>query len=531
MPPKRTASDVAKRAKKPKTSAAPSPEEIAEIGADIIKATSNYNRLSELVPLLKNPNEDTHTAVLNALYNVFRHMAKEDLLLNRDHVVEAKKKDQKTKVPDLNKQAVAEWITAKYDSYKSHVVKMLTNNKSANSRLMALEILMRLVKIENKCWSAEGASWFPTRLLGQIVWAVATCQVDVNLSTLSHFVSEYLDKYDDIRYHVYNESGRLFRLNAIPKQTDLAKLSVRVQELFLHADSAAFPASNADIVSFWTKKPASKKDALLHHDTQTLAFQTGWLRILGLPQSDEQYKTVLTVMHQKIIPFLNQPHTAMDFLTQSYDLGGGVALLALNGLFSLMQKQNLEYPDFYAKLYALLDEQVLYAAYRSRFFRLLDIFLSSSHLAGAIVASFVKRCSRLALTAPPAAVVTLYPFVYNQLKRHPACMVLLQNEVEDEYTDPFDAEETDPLKTEAINSSLWELETVQSHYHPNISKLGKIISEPFRKPQYVMEDFLDHSYESLIDQEMAKNIRNVPAVEFDRFEVFGDGKYMDGWVF
>jgi U3 small nucleolar RNA-associated protein 19 len=110
-------------------------------------------------------------------------------------------------------------------------------------------------------------------------------------------------------------------------------------------------------------------------------------------------------------------------------------------------------------------------------------------------------------------------------------MTLLQRHVEGEYEDPFDPEETDPLKTNALESSLWELETVQSHYHPNISKLAKIISEPFRKPQYNMEDFLDHSYESLIDQEMGKNIRNVPAVEFDKFKVFGDGQYMEGWSF
>ncbi|KAG5359745.1 hypothetical protein CJU90_5585 [Yarrowia sp. C11] len=528
---KRAASEVTKKVKKAKATLEMTPEEISNLGTEITKSTTNYNKLSELMPMLKSTDEDVHTAALNSLYNVFRYMAKEDLLLNPDHVVEPKKKDQKTKVPDLNKKAVAEWISPKYETYKKHVLKMLNSSKLANSRLMALEILMRLVKIENKCWSAEGVSWFPTRLLGDIVWAIATCFIDVNLSTLSYFVSEYLDKYDDIRFHVYNESGRLFRLTNIPDNVDQKKLSIRIQELFLHADAAAFPKSNEDISSFWTKKPTSKKDAILHHDTQTLAFQTGWLRILGLPQTNDQYKTVLTVMHQKIIPFLNQPHTTMDFLTQSYNMGGGVALLALNGLFLLMQKQNLEYPDFYTKLYALLDEQVLYASYRSRFFRLLDVFLSSSHLAGAIVASFVKRCSRLALTAPPAAVVTVYPFVYNQLKRHPACMTLLQRHVDGEYEDPFDPEETDPLKTNALESSLWELETVQSHYHPNISKLAKIISEPFRKPQYNMEDFLDHSYESLIDQEMGKNIRNVPAVEFDKFKVFGEGQYMEGWSF
>lgn len=37
-----------------------------------------------------------------------------------------------------------------------------------------------------------------------------------------------------------------------------------------------------------------------------------------------------------------------------------------------------EYPDFYKKLYGLLDASVFHVKYRSRFFHLLDLFLSSS---------------------------------------------------------------------------------------------------------------------------------------------------------
>lgn len=39
---------------------------------------------------------------------------------------------------------------------------------------------------------------------------------------------------------------------------------------------------------------------------------------------------------------------------------------------------NRDYPDFYHKLYTLLDRNIMHVKYRSRFFRLLDIFLSSS---------------------------------------------------------------------------------------------------------------------------------------------------------
>lgn len=36
-----------------------------------------------------------------------------------------------------------------------------------------------------------------------------------------------------------------------------------------------------------------------------------------------------------------------------------------------------DYPNFYQKLYALLDRHVMHVKYRARFFRLLDTFLAS----------------------------------------------------------------------------------------------------------------------------------------------------------
>ena len=42
--------------------------------------------------------------------------------------------------------------------------------------------------------------------------------------------------------------------------------------------------------------------------------------------------------------------------------------------------------------------------------------------------------------------------------------------------DPFLADETDPALTRAIDSSLWEIESLQSHYHPNVAAIARIIS-------------------------------------------------------
>ena len=63
--------------------------------------------------------------------------------------------------------------------------------------------------------------------------------------------------------------------------------------------------------------------------------------------------------------------------------------------------------------------------------------------------------------------------------------------------DPFDPEEKDPLETGAIDSCLWELETLRGHWQPNVATLARILGEQFTKAAYGLEDFLDHSYGSV----------------------------------
>ena len=212
----------------------------------------------------------------------------------------------------------------------------------------------------------------------------------------------------------------------------------------------------------------------------------------------------------------------MDFLTDSYNMGGSISLLALSGLFQLINSKNLDYPSFYPKLYSLLDADLLHSKHRSRFLRLLNTFLSSTHLPASLIASFIKRLSRLALFAPPAAIVAIVPYVYNLLKEHPTCTFMIHRRpfppdtlsTENLGNDPFDMSEPNPELTHAIHSSLWELESLQSHYHPNVASLTRIISEPFTKQQYNLEDFLDHGYASMVDSELGKEAKKAPVVEW-----------------
>lgn len=241
--------------------------------------------------------------------------------------------------------------------------------------------------------------------------------------------------------------------------------------------------------------------------------------ILTLAETHE----VLLRLHAQVLPHLTRPKQLHDFLVDCLAFGGPTSLLALNAIFTLIVSHNLDFPSFYNKLYALLDASVLHVRYRSRFLRLLETFLSSTHLPSNLIASFIKRLSRLSLRSSPSAIVVLIPFIFNLLKKHPTLMKMIHRNFEGDrlasgpmgIKDGFKDDEMDPMKTGALEeSSLWEIASFgatqnamlnmgleidaisggETHYLQQVSTLDRILAEPFTKERYDLEDFLDITY-------------------------------------
>ncbi|CAG8757018.1 21774_t:CDS:2 [Gigaspora rosea] len=136
--------------------------------------------------------------------------------------------------------------------------------------------------------------------------------------------------------------------------------------------------------------------------------------------------------------------------------------------------------------------------------------------------------SRLSLTSPPHGIVILIPLIYNLIRRHPSCMVLIHRPYEINSRtvdgghvniiseDPYIFDEPDPMNSNAIASSLWELKTLQNHYLPNVATLAKIFQDKFNKPSYDLEDFLDHTYATLFEAETSKKPKKAPALAFEK---------------
>lgn len=53
-------------------------------------------------------------------------------------------------------------------------------------------------------------------------------------------------------------------------------------------------------------------------------------------------------------------------------------MLALQGVLELMRHHNIDYPDIYERLYAMLEPEMFATRYKRRLLRLCDVFLTST---------------------------------------------------------------------------------------------------------------------------------------------------------
>jgi U3 small nucleolar RNA-associated protein 19 len=502
--PERRESKTKSRRKSPSEDGNDTQAEILQLETQILESRKHYNNIATLLQLARQPEAENEAPILAvvALCRVFSR-----LLATGDMV--------KSKGMGEAEALIVSWLKGRYQEYKDVLLNDFLRSEALPKQSVALTLLMRLVKVEATAQKDHNVKNGP---LPRLIEALLLLPLDD--PNRDEFADKYFKQYDDIRFHTFETVRSVL-------DTDLelpTKRLVASNSLALLSTLDKVPKSQADIQNFYIPTQPSKSPALPLRTYKDRA-QEAWLATMRAGLNKEQRKSILTAFSYQIAPWFQQPEMLMDFLTDSYNVGGATSLLALSGLYYLIAEKNLDYPSFYLKLYSLLDDGLLHSKHRSRFFRLLDTFMSSTHLPAALVASFIKRLSRLALHGPPAGVVVVIPWVYNMFKRHPACTFMMHREIRDPALqqnlnqngmhDPFLMHELDPMLTNAIDSSVWELEALQTHYHPNVATLAKIISEQFTKRSYNLEDFLDHSYTALLDVELNRDLKKDPEVEFE----------------
>lgn len=140
----------------------------------------------------------------------------------------------------------------------------------------------------------------------------------------------------------------------------------------------------------------------------------------------------------------------------------------------------------------MFEPEIFHTKYKARLFYLADIFLSSSHLPENLVAAFAKRLARLALVAPPQDVITIIYFIGNLILRHPGLKRMISHPMGDKIpSDPYVMDERDPVQSNAIESSLWEIASLQQDVIPSIAQAAKLISNPLPKCEWNLSSHLE----------------------------------------
>ncbi|RWS16833.1 nucleolar complex protein 4-like protein [Dinothrombium tinctorium] len=403
-----------------------------------------------------------------------------------------------------------------YNSTKNELLRIIKSEQSDEAIQLCVLNLMKLLSNEGK-YPIEDVkhSYFPFEFLKSIIAAIL--REDRDMSAIIAKFDEYVE-YDDVKHSTLK--SLLFLLKE--KNGDTSD----VTELFMHNVFNLLSSIRLPILGKIKRKRKGQKISSenesnllcepldvelpkfkLEYEKAADLFASVWLQFISLKMPTKLYRNILMILDDHVMPHFRNPLSLSDFLINSFNVGGSVSILALSSLFILIQKCNLEYPDFYTQVYSLFEPNILHVKYRARFFFWSDVFLSSTHLPEYLVAAFIKRLSRMALVANVDALMIIIPFIVNLFVRHPNLSILMnRSDKQSVIDDPFDNEEKDPLKTNALESSLWEMKTLQSHWHPKVAKMASFINKPLPEKENDLSEILETYFEDVLNEELVKEL-------------------------
>ncbi|EGZ30156.1 hypothetical protein PHYSODRAFT_476744, partial [Phytophthora sojae] len=144
-----------------------------------------------------------------------------------------------------------------------------------------------------------------------------------------------------------------------------------------------------------------------------------WIAVLRHKLPQTSYKKVLVQLPDGIMPHLTKTRCCSPTSLYQVSIGAVTSLLALNSLFILTTSTR---PTSTTSCMRCWTTTLYSAKQRGRFFGLLNLFLSPTHLPAYTVAAFAKRLSRSALMVEPGAILFIIPMVYKLNLRHMECL-------------------------------------------------------------------------------------------------------------
>jgi len=458
--------------------------------------------------------------------------------LNDDKELDMFDNDNVAGITNDNKKAEAAqkkvnlWL---YNSYKSYINLLLGffSHRKVSVQIKALEALFEIIEFEysngikNSVAKGSNKLNFPNSIYIKIIKQILITN-ELSQKVIDHLNTLFLE-YDDLS---------IFCLRNIHSLLD----NQNITDNFPNSIECIQKNTYEILMMITNRKSDLKEEVCLYVDVDNnemdiseiqkgyqYSYSSAWLALLHqLKLHILIQKKILLNLDTKIMPQLADPKLLIDFLTDCYDAGGVCSLLALNGLFVLINQYNLDYPEFYTKLYMILETNIFHTKYKSRFFYLLDLFLTSTHLPAYLVMAFVKKLTRVALFTPGEDLYMLLKFIKNLLIRHPSSRILIHRQNENDVvktisSDPFNYDTDNPYDSNASKSCLWELESLKSHYSKDVLKLLLSFRKEFPLVEDDITDYFEKDFQSMILPRLYEdvNVEKLPAFNFEkRNEIF-----------
>ncbi|KAH7944192.1 nucleolar complex protein 4 homolog [Rhipicephalus sanguineus] len=511
-----------------------SASEIKKNAALIVEDRKNVNLLIDVVDSLSADSEDVVVAAAQACNKVFCHFLKTSTALYESDAA-AKPAESQNALEKFNA-----WLRQRYADAWRRIVAMLSD-ASARKQSLALQVAMKWIEVET-LHKKEGEHHVPSAKVAAVVETLLDAERDMK-NVISKF-NQFLD-LADVKTYALRALGKVARtwrrVDALtatkqdgnqdtatskedeedeekreassqpttmkkPEMTD--RYLSNLYHLLLGFDMTAEPHKPGEPIPVLG---GESTNYIVNREQEVKRLSAVWITFLRQKLPVKLYRELLIFLPDKVVPYMHNPLLVTDFFIESYNRGGSYSLLALNGLFLLIHRYHLDYPNFYEKLYALLEPGVFYEKYRARFFFLTDLFLSSSHLPAYLVASFAKRLARMALQAPPYALLYVIPFIGNLLIRHRSLATMINDSSDrDASIDPYDVEQANPSKSQAADSSLWELKTLQSHWHPTVAKKAKFIDDNLPRMEWDFSERLEEGYAEMMKRAKSAKHKEAP---------------------
>lgn len=294
----------------------------------------------------------------------------------------------------------------------------------------------------------------------------------------------------------------------VPK---IANLSSNIQKWNVYRLLRFFPLPTKKYTSPFYQVEANYIRTGPKNSKLKLWYQEAWLALLRHELPRPLLKRLVPYLGDSVLAVLRDASLTGDFLFRVFRLGDVFAVISLSAIFRLIMEYNFEFPEFFERVYALTTPSVCYLSYRKQFFSLLDTFLSSTHLASYIVAAFLKRLARMALLAPLCSQEPLLSLIRNLLTRHEGVRVLLHRDNPATLeADPYNMDETRLKLCGALDSSLWEVKTLQRHWYGDVARRGRFVDRGVQRVESFVrwkddEEYFSRMMSTRFGTELAKH--------------------------